>query len=805
MNSYFQEFVSLLLYPPGNLVYHLVLAFSIAAALATALSFWQSTAASEGKRMVIGLSLLLFLRLVLFVAAGLSWQGMINGSILLPPLDRFISLMGTILIAWMWVFPKPSRMGDVATVLLSLIGVTVSVMSLVWWSNQVTLSDYNGSWADTASVMLCLGITTASGLLLAMRRPAGWGNGLGMLAILLIGDVAYLTYPYPEGDYSGAVRLAQMIAYPMLLLLPQRFRENAGEARQEPSPASNEQAANSSSTPSGNFYLSLVKLAVDTPPLEVHQAVVRMIAQEWLADVCLLLSAPGPHGKMEILSGFDLIREQTLGKSIVNSQSIPVIASALRRGRALRLPASSTSPDLAGLGKVLDVKMVGHILAAPVCDPKGELIAGLVLLTPYSRRSWSPEDQLRLTDFVLPLAQVLQHSDYSARLLQDLEQSQAALKTAQLETEKTRKENEQLLTRFGIASESDGNSRLHAASLAALIVAHEEAQDTISRLQAEIHLLQQGDIELAQATNENIREQSLQDEAQKGSDQQAEAELRLALEEVAYLKSLIYEADKRLLVLRNEQPITSSADEHLKEISTVAQELRQPLSSIIGYTDFLLGESIGILGMLQHRFLERIRASSDRMAKLVEHLINLSGADEILLPNEVETVQLSSLIDEAISKTSHAMQEKKIALRMDFPHKLPELRNNRGALEQVLVTLLNNASNLSPADGEIAFRVRLKGEEDAKDYVLIQVAHQSSDISFDQLLKSQAGSPVSGSQNILSLNQEQFSIPLLKTLAESLGGRIWVDSETGSSLTYSLLFPITISQFSGSNGSGGLV
>jgi hypothetical protein len=118
---------------------------------------------------------------------------------------------------------------------------------------------------------------------------------------------------------------------------------------------------------------------------------------------------------------------------------------------------------------------------------------------------------------------------------------------------------------------------------------------------------------------------------------------------------------------------------------------------------------------------------------------------------------------------------------------------------------LNNASNLSPTDGEIAFRVRLKGEEDAKDYVLIQVAHQSSDISFDQLLKSQAGSPVSGSQNILSLNQEQFSIPLLKTLAESLGGRIWVDSETGSSLTYSLLFPITISQFSGSNGSGGLV
>lgn len=805
MNSYFQEFVSLLLYPPGNLVYHLVLAFSLAAALATSLSFWQSTASSEGKRMVIGLSLLLLLRLVLFVAAGLSWQGMINGSILLPPLDRFISLMGTILIAWMWVFPKPSRIGDVATVLLSLIAVTVSVMSLVWWSDQDTLSDYNGSWADTASVMLCLGITTASGLLLAMRRPAGWGNGLGMLAILLIGDVAFLTYPYPEGDYSGAIRLAQMIAYPMLLLLPQRFPEITREAKQEPSSASIEQEATSRSSSQGNYYLSLLKLAMDTNPSDIHLAAVKMIAQEWLADICLLLSAPGPHGKMEILSGYDLIREQTLGKSIINSQSIPVIASALRRGRALRLPASSTSPDLAGLGKVLDVKMVGHILAAPVCDPNGELIAGLVLLTPYSRRSWSPDDQLRLTDFVLPLAQVLQHSDYSAKLLRDLEQSQAALKTAQLETEKTRKENEQLLTRFGITPESDGNYRLHAASLAALIAAHEEAQDTISRLQAEIHLLQQGDLELAQATNESFREQSQQDETVKVTDHQAEAELRLALEEVAYLKSLIYEADKRLLVLRSEQPITSSSDEQMKEISAVAQELRQPLSSIIGYTDFLLGESIGILGMLQHRFLERIRASSDRMAKLVDHLIQLSGEGEGLPSYEVETVQLSSLIDEAISKTSHAMQEKKIALRMDFPRKLPELRNNRGALERVLVTLLDNASNFSPANGEIAFRVRLKGEEDAKDYVLIQVAHQSSDMSFDQLLKSQTASQASGSENIQSLNQEQFSLPLLKTLAESIGGRIWVDSETGTTLTYSLLFPITIAQSTGKNGAGGFV
>ena len=486
MSSYFQEIIALLLNPPGNLVYHLVLTFSLAAALASSLSFWRATEAPEGKRMVIGLGLLLALRVLLFVAAGLSWQGIINGSILLPPLDRFISLMGVILIVWLWVFPKPSRVGDVATILLALIGVAILALSLVWWSDQSTLSDYNGTWPDTASVMLCLGITTAGGLLLAMRRPSGWGNGLGMLAILLIGDVAYLTYPYPEGDYSGAVRLAQMIAYPMLLILPLRFPEIARQVKQEPGPATDVQEGVIAGNQPGSYYPALFKLIADTETVDINLAAVKMIAQEWLADICLMLSAPGQHGKMEIMSGYDLIREHTLGRSIINSQSIPVIASALRHGRVLRLPASSTSPDLAGLGKLLDIKLVGHVLAAPVCNAAGELIAGIVLLTPYSRRSWTVDDQMRLTDFVVPLAQVLQHNDYSAKLFRDLSQAQAELKAAHLETEKSRRENAQLLTRFGLTPESDGNQRLHAGSLAALIVAHEEAQDTISRLQAEV-------------------------------------------------------------------------------------------------------------------------------------------------------------------------------------------------------------------------------------------------------------------------------------------------------------------------------
>jgi GAF domain-containing protein len=608
MGSYFEDIITLLLNPPGNLVYHLVLAFSVAGALAIALNYWRESGEPQGKRMVFGLSSLLLLRLLLFVAAGLAWQGVINGNVLLPPLDRAINLISLVLIVWMWVFPQPARLGDAASLLLGLLVGALFVFSLVWWSAQSTQSDYIGSWPDQATVMLSIAVTTSGGLLLSLKRPAGWGYGLGMLFILLVGDVAFLTYPYPEGDFAGAVRLAQMVAFPMLLILPLRFSEKSRADQPVQEPSSIERGITLGEKKQTDLYHLILSLVNETDPQKLHQSIVRLIAQEWLADLCLLVSPPGPHGKIEILSGYDLIQEQSLGNSILNSQSIPVIASALRRGRALRLPASSTSPDLAGLGKLLEIKSIGHLLAVPVVDDKSSLIAGLILMTPYTKRSWTADDQFRLTDISKPLAQVLQHNQQVASLNIDFEQALADLRTARDEAERFRKENELLFTRLGPNLDNESDQQVHAASLAALLVAHEAAQEKIEKLQAENSRLQLEGLEQpAEIPTESGGEDGFV-RTPKYAEAQAEAELRLALEEVAYLKSLIYESDRKLLEFK-EEAVQSPNSKQVQEITALVQDLRQPMSSIVGYTDFLLGESIGILGALQRRFLERIRSS----------------------------------------------------------------------------------------------------------------------------------------------------------------------------------------------------
>ena len=105
MNQIIQEITSIITTTPGNLTYHLVLAFAIVGALLVSFNHWRATKFPQSQRAVLGLSLMLGLRIILFLLAGIAWQGLVNNHALLPPMDRAISLMGILLAIWVWNFP----------------------------------------------------------------------------------------------------------------------------------------------------------------------------------------------------------------------------------------------------------------------------------------------------------------------------------------------------------------------------------------------------------------------------------------------------------------------------------------------------------------------------------------------------------------------------------------------------------------------------------------------------------------------------------------------------------------------------
>ena len=420
--SLYEQIITLLTVPPGNLVYHLVLTFSIAGALPGALTLWQRAGMEAGRRMVIGLGLLLLVQFVLIIDAGLA-QFFPVFEAWLPVLDRAAYAFSLIILIWLWVYPQGSRRANSATMILSLIMLLLAVLTGLWWLNQSGNSPFNGSTADLVWAGFSLALAFGGGLLLILRRPDGFGFGLGMFSLLLLGLVVYLIDPQPSGNFPGVIRLTQIAAFPMLLTLPTRFSWGSDQELQT-SPGL-EPAT----------YENIRTIATKSDPLEVCQAVTAIVSRALHAEWCLLISPPDNNKHINLYCGYDLKRGENLGAATFDSQLVPVLSESLRQGRPLHLPAEGNIPDLDGFGKVLNISISGSLLSAPIPTRSGDIDRALVLLSADSEHSWSATDQNYLADIAASLMEIFEYKNQYLTQSEKLAQSNTNLQNILNENE----------------------------------------------------------------------------------------------------------------------------------------------------------------------------------------------------------------------------------------------------------------------------------------------------------------------------------------------------------------------------------
>jgi signal transduction histidine kinase len=784
MSLFFQQIFELITTNPGNLAYHLVLAFSITGALQAAIVQWPGSILA--RRLVTGLGLMLGLRLVLFLAAALSWQNNLLSSAILPPLDRMVTFLSLIIIIWLWVFPIPHRIPDATAVILSLLVITLSVTGLIWWLEQGQGIPYNGSWLDIVGESFAVLLLVAGLFLLVVRRPAGWGIGLGMLILLLAGHLAHWFSPLPAGDFSGAVRLSQIAAYALLFALPQQVLQ-----RDISYPASWQTAPQAHAAPGPNQHLqTFFDLAAARSPAAVYPAIARLISRLTVSDICLVVLPLEAREQMLLLGGYNLSKEQDITDFTLSGPLCYTIANALRRGRPIRLPSTSTMGDDLGIGQALGFNRLGHLLAAPIFGPDRTTRAGILLLAPYSNRGWSNDDQIYLVNLAEALTQVLAQVEQGEHLEAQLRDAHQAAEATQKQLQQIQQENEEMLSQLEEARQHAQQEHGRAESLAALVASQESAQEIITQLENDLRQAQ-ADVQAKQSSPTDL--------------DHLESELRLALEEITHLRTSLSEADHMIVQFQtaNTRPLTQ---EQGNAIFTIAQELRQPMSSIIGYLDVLQSESTGLLGALQQKFLERIKISTERMASMVEDLIHLSehaGANRSRLHNH--SIDLNMVIDEAMAITIHQVREKNILLRVDIPKNLPTINVDHDALQQIVIHLLQNASSATPVEGEVLLHARIYRQDDQADnpdYVLLQVSDRGGGIASKDLPRLFSRLYRSNNNTIPGAGETGVGLAIVKSLVEAQGGRIWVDTEINKGSTFSVLLPMAASIIS-DNGYGG--
>lgn len=202
-------------------------------------------------------------------------------------------------------------------------------------------------------------------------------------------------------------------------------------------------------------------------------------------------------------------------------------------------------------------------------------------------------------------------------------------------------------------------------------------------------------------------------------------------------------------------------------LALVAHELRNPLTPLSVAASMLHGSDAKDLTLMQQIIEQQVT----HMARLVSDLLDLSRSNTGKLRLHFRTVQLASIVHDAISASRPAMDTRLQHFSLQLPKQPITLEADPIRLMQILSNLLDNASKYTPREGRISLEASLQNET-----VVIRVSDSGIGISPEAL--GRVFELFAQDTHATGFNSQGLGIGLtvVKELVESHAGTVIVNS-----------------------------
>jgi len=219
-------------------------------------------------------------------------------------------------------------------------------------------------------------------------------------------------------------------------------------------------------------------------------------------------------------------------------------------------------------------------------------------------------------------------------------------------------------------------------------------------------------------------------------------------------------------------------------LSTAVHELRLPMTSIKGYADLLAKGMAGPLTEPQRRFLEVIRSNIERLAGLVNDLLEYARIEAGRLRLRLESVPIPEALEDALRRVQAEIEARAHRVEMDLPADPLRVTADRERLLAILGKVLDNAAKYTPPGGEIRIRALRAGE-----WVSCEIADSGIGISPEDQRRLFTPFWRSEDPRVREVPGFGLSLAVARGLLRAMGGAMEVESAPGQGTRVRIRLP----------------
>ena len=218
-------------------------------------------------------------------------------------------------------------------------------------------------------------------------------------------------------------------------------------------------------------------------------------------------------------------------------------------------------------------------------------------------------------------------------------------------------------------------------------------------------------------------------------------------------------------------------------VSHVSHELKTPLNSLSAYSELLLD----FTSMQEKDIIESINVIHDeaeRMAGLINNLLNISMIESGNLKLARKRVKLNDMMQDVLNTMSNLAQTKDLKINLNIPPELNPLRLDKELFRIAVDNLVSNAIKYSENGSSVTIEVTpLENEQ-----IQIIVRDQGIGISEEDCKKVFLKYYRASNKETASRSGHGLGLYLAKQIIELHHGSISVESEIGKGTEFTIIF-----------------